>query len=76
MSLTKSKKKGPIVWTAEAEEEFENIKKICAENTMLHYPGFNEEFKIHTDNSDYQMGSIISQNGRPVAYWSKKLSDT
>ena len=44
MSLTKGKKKGPIVWTVEAEEPFENIKKICAEDAMLYYPDFNEEF--------------------------------
>ena len=74
--MTKNKKKGPITWTPEAEKAFEDIKKIIAEDAMLHYPDFNQVFEIHTDSSDYQMGAIISQKGRPMTYWSKKLSDT
>ena len=58
------------------DESFEDIKKICVENTMVHYPDFNKEFEIYIDSGDYQLGDIISQNRRPVAYWSKKLSDT
>lgn len=73
MELTKIKK-GPIVWSEEANTAFEAIKKIVAEDAMLHYPNCNQPFRIHTDASDYQMGAIISQNGRPVAFWSKKIS--
>ena len=76
MDLTQNKKKGPITWTDEANQAFEDIKIIVAEDAMLHYPDFNQPFELHTDSSDYQMGAIISQNGRPVAYWSKKLSST
>ena len=42
---------------------------------MLHYSDFNKEFKIHADISNYQMGAIISQEGRPMVYWSKNLSE-
>ena len=76
MDLTQNKKKGPVIRTEEANKAFEDIKKIVAEDAMLHYPDFNKPFELHTDSSDYQMGAIISQNGRPVAYWSKKLSST
>ena len=76
MDLTQNKKKGPITWTEEVKEELEDIKQICAEDAMLHYPGFNKPFELHTDSSEYQIGTIISLNGRPVAYWSKKLSTT
>ena len=77
MALTAGKKKnGPIVWTQEAIESFEKIKTIIAEDAMLHYLDFNKEFEIHTDSSNYQMGAVISQGGRPVAYWSKKLTET
>ena len=43
---------------------------------MPHYPDLGKEFNIHTDSSNYQMGTRISQGGKPVAYWSKKLTET
>ena len=43
---------------------------------LLAYPDFNELFEIHTDASDYQLGSVISQKYRPIAFYSRKLSST
>ena len=70
------KKKGALNWNTEAEQAFENIKTMIQQDALLHYPDFNKPFDIHTDSSEYQMGAVISQNGRPIAYWLKKLSDT
>lgn len=41
---------------------------------MLAFPKFGEEFEIHTDASDYQLGAAVMQNGRPIAFYSRKLS--
>ena len=68
MNLTKGKKKGPIAWSEAASKAFNDIKEIVAKDALLHYPNFNKRFDIHTDSSDYQMGAIISQNKRPIAY--------
>ena len=38
------------------------------------YPNFNEVFEIHTDASDRQLGVVISQNRKPLAFYSRKLS--
>ena len=77
MALTKGKKKnGSITWTEKVIKAFENIKEIIAEDAILHYPDFNKVFEIHTDSSNYQMGAVISQGGRPIAYWSNKLTET
>ena len=35
---------------------------------FLAYPGFNEEFKIHTDASNFQLVLVISQYGKKNLY--------
>ena len=50
------------------------IKEKCIENALLTYPNYELPFYIHTDSSEYQMGGIISQKKKVIAYWSKKLS--
>ena len=42
--------------------------------TILNYPDFNKVFDIHTDTSDRQLGTVISQEGKPLAFYSRKLS--
>ena len=46
-----------------------------ARDTLLTYPDFNETFKIHTDDSGLQLGAVISQKGRPIAFYSIKITD-
>ena len=41
---------------------------------MLAYPNFNQPFEIYTDASNKQLGSVITQNNHPIAFYSKKLS--
>ena len=41
---------------------------------MLTYPDFNQPFIIHTDASHLQLGAVISQNGKPIAFYSRKLN--
>jgi RNase H-like domain found in reverse transcriptase len=42
---------------------------------MLAYQNFNEQFKIHMDASNhYQLGEVISQKGKPTAFYSWKLN--
>ena len=34
----------------------------------------NKPFEIHTDASDYQLGVVISQEVKPIAFFSRKLN--
>ena len=43
-------------------------------DVLLAYPNFTKEFHIHTDASKTQLGAVISQEGKPIAFYSRKLS--
>jgi RNase H-like domain found in reverse transcriptase len=70
-SLTSAK--GKWKWTPEHQEAFERMKALIAKETFLTFPDFSQEFEIQTDASKLQLGACISQNGKPVAFYSRKL---
>ena len=53
---------------------FNKIKQIVAGNTLLIYPDFNECFDIHSDASNFQLGTVIIQNGKPISLCIRKLT--
>ena len=58
------------------EGSFEKIKQIVAHDTLLNYPNFNEKIKIHANASAFQLGAVISQKGKPIAFYCIKLNDS
>jgi hypothetical protein len=67
-------KNKPWKWTDAHHKAFNKAKKIVACDVMLAYPDFNKEFVIHMDASHTQLGAIISQDGKPIAFFSRKLN--
>mgnify|MGYP005849673443 CR=1 FL=1 len=63
-------------WKEEHQKAFETVKDTIAEEVKLSFPDFNKEFHIYTDASDYQLGAVITQEGKPLAFYSRKLTDT
>ena len=71
-ALTSSKLK--FKWTEECTNAFNTMKKIIAKHILLAYPDFSQPFHVHTDASKLQLGAVISQNGKPIAFYSRKLN--
>ncbi len=61
-------------WTDVEQQAFDKMKKIICKDVLLNYPNFNKPFTIFTDASHHQLGSVISQDGKPIAFYSRKLN--
>ena len=46
-------------WTKIEQDAFKSIKLFVACDDLLAYPYFNEESKIHTDASNFQLGDRL-----------------
>ena len=55
------------------QDAFKLSKRVVAHDTLSAYPYFNEEFKIHTDASNFQLGVVI-HNGKPINFYGRKLT--
>ena len=47
---------------------------MIGREVLLGYPDFNAHFEIHTDASKLQLGAVISQKGKPIAFYSRKMN--
>jgi hypothetical protein len=70
------KKKAPTKWTDEMQFFFNKMRLLMAANALAAYPNHNKWFNIYTDASDFQLGTCIMQEGRPVFYFSQKLTQS
>ena len=61
-------------WMQVKQDAFDEIKRIVARDTLLTYPDFDETFKIHTDDSAFQLGAVIIQKVKPISFHSIKLT--
>jgi hypothetical protein len=73
-SLTSSKVK--FEWHSSHQQAFEKIKKVIGTEVLLCYPDFNKPvlFHLYTDVSDHQLGAVIMQDKKPIAFYLQKLN--
>ena len=72
--MASGKKNKKIPWKPEHEKAFQDVKRLVAQETVLAYPDWTKPFEIHSDASDYQLGAVLSQDGRPLSFSSRKLT--
>ena len=74
--LTQLLKKKQFHWSDTAEAAFLNLKTAMTNTPVLAMPNFAEPFTIETDACDDGIGAVLMQQGKPIAFLSKALSDT
>ena len=47
---------------------------MVAREATLAYPQFDKPFHVYTDASDYQLGGVIMQYDKPLAFYTRKLN--
>ena len=72
----KGTKKKPFHWDESHQRAFDSMKQILSKEVCLAYPDFTEQFEIYTDASTRQLGAVIVQKNRPIAFFTRKLTPT
>ena len=72
--ITSTLKKTKVFeWSEDAEQAFLLLKEALISDPILALPDFAKPFLVTTDASGQAIGGVLSQEGRPVAYESRKL---
>lgn len=71
--LTELLRKNKFGWNDEAQTAFE-LKRKMTQTLVLLLPNFEKVFVVETYASNTGIGAVLSQDGHPLAYFSKKLS--
>ncbi len=67
-------KKTPWHWDSIHQIAFDNVKATIVKKVVLAYLDFLKPFEIYTNASIKQLGAVITQENRPIVFYSRKLS--
>lgn len=72
--LTELTKKDNFAWGTEANAAFQLMKIIMTSPPVLVLPNFSLPFEVECDKAGRGIGAVLMQQRKPVAFFSKALS--
>ncbi len=72
----KGTKTVPWHWDKVHQRAFNQVKTTIAKDVVLAYLDYSKVFETYTDASSKQIGAVITQDNRPIAFFSWKLFNT
>ncbi|KAJ1134269.1 hypothetical protein NDU88_000722 [Pleurodeles waltl] len=77
--LSSKKKPKKVLWTANCQKAFEELKQAMCSAPVLKSPCYSKKFYVQTDASELGVGAVLSQlnsegQDQPVAFISRRLT--
>jgi hypothetical protein len=63
-----------FVWGPNQDHAFHELKHLLTTAPLLALPDFTKQSEIECDVSGIGIGGVLMQEGKPIAYFSEKLS--
>jgi hypothetical protein len=67
------KKDEKFVWNAKHDEAFQTLKKLLTTSPVLAQLDITKSFDVYCDASSTELGGVLMQEGRIIAYSSRQL---
>jgi hypothetical protein len=61
-------------WGGKKQNTFDALKEKISSTPILSLPNLRHPFEIQTDESNYAMGAVLFQHGKPICFHSKTFN--